>query len=164
MRYAGILYNDFSAAPGVSITFFSQGCPHQCLNCHNPETWDFAGGLEFTSDIIDNIILKLDENNINRNFCLMGGEPLCPENIFLSFLIVSTIKQKKPNTPIYIWTGYTFEKLLERNDKKLNAILEMADFLIDGPYIEHLRDITLPLRGSSNQRIISLKEFDFIKK
>lgn len=158
MKYAGVYYNDFSAAPGVSVTFFTQGCPHHCPQCHNPDTWDYDGGIDFDSKIIDEIIQRLDENDIKRNFCLMGGEPLCPENIFLSYLIVSNIKNKKPDTPIYIWTGYKYEKLLERNDKKLNLILEMADYLIDGPYIERLKDLTLPLRGSSNQRIIDLKK------
>ena len=113
MQYSGILYNDMAAAPGVSVTFFSQGCPHHCKGCHNPETWDFKGGKEFTPDILNKIVEGLTAQGIQRNFCLMGGEPLCPENIFLSYLIVSTVKEKVPGAKIYVWTGYTYEQLLE---------------------------------------------------
>ena len=90
----------------------------------------------------------------------MGGEPLCSDNEFLTLLVVKTVKEKLPNTPIYIWTGYTYEELRKRNDNRLNQILEKTDFLIDGPYIESLRDITLEMRGSPNQRILNLREID----
>ena len=129
--------------------------PHHCPGCHNPETWDFNGGKEFTQEVLDEIISKLNAQGIQRNFCLMGGEPLCEENEFLSFLILSTIKEKSPNTKIYVWTGYKYEELLKRG-QRISQILELTDVLIDGPYIESLRDITLSMRGSSNQRIIPL--------
>ena len=158
MRYAGINYNDFTAAPGVSVSFFTQGCPHRCKGCHNPETWDFDGGKEFTPQVLDEIIEALTANGIVRSFCLMGGEPLCEENIFLSHLVLSYIREKIPGVKIYIWTGFIYENLLKNSSPQLQKILEMADVLVDGPYIEELRDITLPLRGSSNQRIIELKE------
>ena len=90
----------------------------------------------------------------------MGGEPLCPENIFLTTLVIKEVKEKLPCVNIYIWTGYTYEDLtkLYVNDKKFNFIISNSDFLIDGPYIEELRDTTLKMRGSSNQRIINLTE------
>ena len=156
MQYSGILYNDMAAAPGVSVTFFSQGCPHRCKDCHNPETWDFQGGKEFTPDILDKIVEGLTAQGIQRNFCLMGGEPLCPENIFLSYLIVSTVKEKVPGAKIYVWTGYTYEDLVAQNNKHTMMLLKVADVLIDGPYMEEWRNITLEMRGSSNQRIIDL--------
>ena len=155
MRYSGVIYNDVAAAPGLCVSFFTQGCPHHCPGCHNPETWDFNGGKEFTQEVLDEIISKLNAQGIQRNFCLMGGEPLCEENEFLSFLILSTIKEKSPNTKIYVWTGYKYEELLKRG-QRISQILELTDVLIDGPYIESLRDITLSMRGSSNQRIIPL--------
>lgn len=155
MRYSGVIYNDVAAAPGLCVSFFTQGCPHHCPGCHNPETWDFNGGKEFTQEVLDEIISKLNAQGIQRNFCLMGGEPLCEENEFLSFLILSTIKEKSPNTKIYVWTGYKYEELLKRG-QRISQILELTDVLIDGPYIESLRDITLDMRGSSNQRIIPL--------
>ncbi|MDD4804487.1 MAG: anaerobic ribonucleoside-triphosphate reductase activating protein [Candidatus Pacebacteria bacterium] len=163
MRYSGIIKNDIASAPGLCTTFFTQGCPHKCLNCHNPETWSFTGGKEFTTDVLDDIIQSLNAQGIQRNFCLMGGEPLCDENIFLSYLIVTTIKQKSPNTKIYIWTGYVYEDLVKKSNVKIDKILSLIDYLIDGPYVESLRDITLEMRGSSNQRVLQLN-IDNIKK
>lgn len=152
MRYAGLNKNDFSAAPGVSVTFYTQGCPHHCPGCHNPETWDFEGGKEFTPEVIDEILEALTANNIMRSLAIQGGEPLCVENEFLTLLIVKTVKEKFPDVKIYIWTGYYFNSL--PNTPYIKQILELTDCLIDGPYIEDERDITLPMRGSRNQNII----------
>lgn len=166
MKYAGINKNDFAAAPGVSVTFFTQGCPHRCKGCHNPETWDFNGGKDFTPQVLDEIVAALTANGINRSFCLMGGEPLCDENLELAALVISYIREKVPGTKIYIWTGFIYENLLKKQSPELQKILGMTDVLVDGPYIEELRDITLPLRGSSNQRVINLtntEKFDIIK-
>lgn len=88
----------------------------------------------------------------------MGGEPLCEENLFLTNFVISQVREKVPGTKIYIWTGYHYEDLLKKDAPHLKNILAEADVLIDGPYVERLRDITLPMRGSSNQRIIELKE------
>ena len=156
MRYSGIIKNDLAAAPGVSLTFFTQGCPHHCPGCHNPNSWSFDGGEEFTPDTLQEIIEGLHENNINRPLCIMGGEPLCQENLFLVALIIKEVKEKFPDTPIYIWTGYLYEDLLKNDNVRLKYILERTDYLIDGPYVESLRDLTLPMRGSSNQRIFDL--------
>ena len=82
MQYSGMIKNDIASAPGLCTSFFTQGCPHKCLNCHNPETWSFTGGKEFTPDILDDVIKSLTAQGIQRNFCLMGGEPLCEENVF----------------------------------------------------------------------------------
>ena len=89
MRYAGIIKNDIAAGEGVNVSFFVQGCPIHCPNCHNPQTWNFDGGKEFTIDTLNEIITALKANGIKRNFSLMGGEPLCDENLFLSQLIIS---------------------------------------------------------------------------
>lgn len=156
MQYSGIIYNDFSAAPGVSLSFFTQGCPHRCKGCQNPETWSYDGGKEFTTETLSSIVSGLTANNIHRTLCIMGGEPLCQENLFLVHLIIDTVKKELPNTKIYIWTGYTYEELLKSSDAHLQLILKNIDVLIDGPYIEAERDITLPLRGSRNQRVIEL--------
>lgn len=158
MKYSGLMLNDISAAPGLCVTFFTQGCPHKCKGCHNPETWDFDGGKEFTPDIIDTIIQGLTANGIQRNFCIMGGEPLCDENSFLTYLLVKEVKEKLPDVKIYIWSGYTYEQLLHNASLKARQALASSDYLIDGPYIEELRDITLEMRGSKNQRIIDLSE------
>ena len=153
MKYSGIIYNDFSAAPGVSLTFFTQGCPHRCSGCHNPETWDFNGGQDFSENLIQDILNGLVANNIKRNFCIMGGEPLCPENTELTLKLIQEVKQKYNWCKIYVWTGYIYEELTLPTQKE---ILNLIDVLIDGPFIEELKDLTLPMRGSYNQRIINL--------
>lgn len=158
MKYAGIILNDFSAAPGVCVTFFLQGCDRHCQGCHNPETWDFNGGKEFTQETLDRIISAISANDIKRNFCIMGGEPLHPNNIFLTNLVIQEVKKHYPNIKIYLWTGYTYDELKYSTDKILNNILKNINFLIDGPYIESQRDITLFMRGSKNQNIICLRE------
>lgn len=157
MKYAGIIKNDFASAPGVCLTLFTQGCPHRCEGCHNPETWDFDGGKEFTYETMSSILHGLIANNFIRDLCIQGGEPLCPENLDLVKGIISTVKIFIPQAVIYIWTGYTYENLLATDNDDLKYILETADFLIDGPYIAAERDITLLMRGSRNQRIINLK-------
>ena len=156
MRYAGLIKNDIAAAPGNCVTFFSQGCPHKCPGCHNPETWDFEGGEEFTNQILEEIFEAIAANGIQRNFCVMGGEPLAEENEFLTYLVIHNVKEKFPNIKIYLQTGYTYEELQTANRYRIEQILSEIDYLIDGPYIQELRNTTLPMRGSSNQRIIEL--------
>ena len=158
MKYSGLIRNDLTAAPGISVSFFVQGCPHRCKGCHNPETWDFNRGKEFTVKTLDDIIDSLDANGIERSFCIMGGEPMCQENLFLTYFVLRYVKLYRPNVKTYIWTGYYYEDLLKMGDPKVRLILEDADYLIDGPYIEDLRDASLPMRGSSNQSVIDLKE------
>ena len=153
MRYAGIIKNDFSAAPGTSVTFFTQGCPHRCEGCHNPETWDFEGGEEVTHDTILEVIEAITANGLYRNLCIMGGEPLCPENQFLTNLIINSVKEKLPDTKIYLWTGYCLEDL-DMTNNRIKSILEQVDCLIDGPYDKTKRDVSLFMRGSSNQQIL----------
>ena len=157
MKYAGLIRNDLAAAPGISVTFFTQGCPHKCKGCHNPETWDFNGGKEFTQQVLEDIINALSANDIERSFSIMGGEPLCDENLLLTYMTIWYVKEHLPNTKIYLWTGYYYDELLKRTEPKIPAILGMVDYLIDGPYIESMRDLSLPMRGSSNQSIIELK-------
>ena len=158
MRYAGINYNDMCAAPGVSVTLFTQGCPHHCEGCHNPETWDFNGGKEFTPEVLRKIVAGLTKNGIKRSFCIMGGEPLCEQNTLLTLMTIQYVKQHFPEVKIYLWTGYYYEELLKSPDPKIPLILKEVDVLVDGPFVKPLRDITLKMRGSSNQNIINLKE------
>ena len=152
MRYAGIIYDDFAAAPGVCLTFFVQGCPHHCEGCHNPETWDFNGGKTVPADLIDPICEKLNDGGIHRKFCIMGGEPLCEENLFLTNLIVSEVRKRLPKQEIYLWTGYTYNQLINKSNQNLKNILSNIDYLIDGPYIQELATKGIDYRGSINQR------------
>lgn len=156
MRYSGLILNDIAAASGLCVSFFTQGCPHRCKGCHNPETWNFDGGKEFTSGTLDEIIKGLTAQGIQRNLCIMGGEPLCEENAFLTDLVIREVKRKVPEAKVYVWTGYVYEDLIHQSQPHVRNVLELADVLIDGPYIEAERDVTLNLRGSRNQRIIDL--------
>lgn len=158
MKYSGIIYNDISAAPGLCVTLFTQGCPHRCPGCHNPETWDFDGGKEFTEETMEEIIKGLKAQGIKRNYCVMGGEPLCDENAYFTFTTIWRVKYDLPDTLVYVWTGYTFDELLKSDNIYIKEILKYADFIIDGPYIESERDITLDMRGSRNQKIIDLRK------
>lgn len=156
MRYSGLILNDITAAPGLCVSFFTQGCPHHCPGCHNPGTWAFDGGKEFTNDTLHKILEGLTAQGIKRNLCIMGGEPLCEANAFLVNLILQEVRHKLPEVKIYIWSGYTYEELLRSGDPHVKSCLKIADVLIDGPYIEAERDLTLEMRGSRNQRIIDL--------
>ena len=155
MKYAGIIYDDTAAAPGLSLSFYTQGCPIHCPGCHNQDMWDFEGGYEFTSEVRDKVISKLNENGVLRNLCIIGGEPLCPQNAHMTELLCGFARVEYPDIKIYIWTGYTLEELCEReqNEKSIHNILECLDVLIANPFDISKRDITLELRGSSNQEI-----------
>ena len=156
MRYACIKYNDISNAPGVCISLYVQGCPFHCKGCHNPETWDFDGGYEFTSEVLKQLLDGIEANGVHRSLCILGGEPLHPSNVNLTSTVILSAKAKYPDLKIYIWTGYIYEELLNRDDDNTKFILNNITALIDGPYVESKRDITLKMRGSSNQRIINL--------
>lgn len=160
MKYAGLMENDIVDGEGVCVSLWTQGCPHHCPGCHNPETWDFEGGYEVPDDIRGEIVKAISANGITRNFSILGGEPLCEENLDFVLNIITSVRTAYPNIKIYIWTGYTFEELISKEDSRIFKILKQANYLIDGPYIDELRDITLPLRGSSNQNIIKLDELE----
>lgn len=162
MKYAGLMENDFSDGCGVCVSLWTQGCPHHCSGCHNPETWDFDGGYDVPDDIRGKIIKAISANNITRNFSILGGEPLCEQNLDFVLNIITAVRTAYPHIKIYIWSGYTFAELIERKDNRIIDILKQANFLIDGKYIEDLRDTTLPLRGSSNQNIITLDEIKIL--
>lgn len=158
MRIAGLKLNDCIDGEGISVSLWTQGCPRRCLGCHNPETWDFEGGYEDeTNNLRGKIIKALTANGIKRNFSVLGGEPLCRENVEDVLTIISCVKAALPDTKIYLWTGYTYEYLMTLNNKYINDILSKIDVLIDGPFIQEQRDLSLHLRGSRNQRVIDLK-------
>ena len=153
MRYAQIIPNDVSNGEGVCVSFFVQGCPHHCPGCFNPETWDFNEGIEYTSDVKWQIIGLLAANNVKRNFCVLGGEPLALPNLPMTQEVVSTVRHAYPNIKIYLWTGFLMKDLLQSTDKNIQSILNDIDILIDGPFVEAAKDLTLKLPGSSNQII-----------
>ena len=153
-RYAGLITNDFVNGTGVCVSFWTQGCPHRCPGCHNPETWDFEGGKELPTDIRGQIIKAICANGIIRNFSILGGEPLCPQNLEEVDNIITSVRTAFPHIKIFIWTGYTLEELQKMKNFHIINILSQIDVLIDGLYKENEKDITLELRGSKNQRIL----------
>ena len=159
-KIAGIYWDDTAAAPGISLSVYFSGCHFHCPGCHNPEAQDFEYGKEFDWDVLKEILDKLNKNGVQRTLSILGGEPLCDENLLAVQVLISWCKNKYPDLKIYIWTGYTIEELEERKKELsiIDTILSEIDFLIDGRYEEDKRDITLPLRGSSNQRIIDMRK------
>lgn len=155
MRYAGIIYDDTAAAPGLCVSFYTQGCNFHCPGCHNPETWDFDGGHEFTAETIDHILEGIKKNGITRNFAVLGGEPLDPKNQFLTAMVIQTVRQAYPQIKIWVWSGYEMDQILSfgATHPHLNLILNNIDTIVAGPYDKTKRDITLPYRGSSNQTV-----------
>ena len=150
MKYANIIRNDFVNGEGVSVSFFTQGCPHRCEGCFNPSTWDFDGGFDATEEeLIAATLDAISANGIMRNLSILGGEPLCKENVLFVQKLISEAKLAYPDIKVYLWTGYEYNKL---SWAQLEAI-EQVDVLIDGKYKQDERDVTLPLRGSRNQNI-----------
>ena len=149
VKLSTINKNDFINGEGVSVSLWMQGCPHRCPGCHNPELWNYNGGVEKTIDeVLKEIYAAISANNIQRNFSVLGGEPLCPENIEDVIQIIKNVKASFPNIKVFIWTGYNLDEL------KNKEIFEYTDVLITGRYVQALRDITLKWRGRSNQKIL----------
>ncbi len=159
MRIAGLIKNDMVDGSGFCVSLWTQGCPHRCPGCHNPETWDFNGGTVMTLDELEKEIFEaLNANGVERNFSILGGEPLCEENLYDVAKIISKVRRNFPDRKIFVWTGYTYEELKEKNSLVLNALLNNIDILIDGRFEIDKRDITLWLRGSRNQRVIDMQK------
>lgn len=157
-RYAGIIKNDVVNGNGVCVSFFVQGCPLHCPDCHNEEDWDFSGGNELPENYLEIIKEAIEANGVHRNFSLLGGEPLCDENLNLSLEVVKYVRDTfKDSIEICVWSGYSYESLIERNDVRVNKIFDLADVLVDGPFKIDCRNVSLKMRGSENQRLIDLK-------
>jgi anaerobic ribonucleoside-triphosphate reductase activating protein len=158
IKIAGINKNDVVNGEGISVSLFLQGCPFHCRGCHNPESWDPKGGIAADEkELIEEIKQAIRANGIIRNLSILGGEPFdtIQKREFL-FQLFREIKNLNPKIKIFAWTGYTFEQL--KQEYYMPKILDYIDYLIDGPFDINKRDVTLKWRGSSNQRIINMKE------
>jgi anaerobic ribonucleoside-triphosphate reductase activating protein len=155
MRYASIREMDITNGIGIGVSLFVQGCTHHCKGCFNPETWDFNNGKEWTKEVEDNFIELCKRPHIDF-ISILGGEPFDQDKHILSNLL-KKIKRETNNKDIYVWSGYAFDEsdfLSENYEGMFNYI----DYLIDGEFQLDKRDLSLKLRGSSNQRIIDVKE------
>ena len=158
-KIAGIYWDDTAAAPGISLSVYFSGCHFHCPGCHNPEAQDFNYGEEFTLETLRLIMERLNKNGVMRTLSILGGEPLTNENIGDVLRLIGWCKLDFPDLKIYVWTGYTIEELEARDDDDVRAVLRNITCLIEGRYEQDKRDTTLPLRGSSNQRIIMMEEY-----
>lgn len=154
MKFIKIKDNDIANGVGITMSLWTQGCPHHCKGCFNMETWDFNKGKEFTELDLKYIFDNINKNDIHRDLSILGGEPLCPQNIEGVINVCKEFKKIYPNKKIYIWTGYTLE---EFNDTQ-KSILKYIDVIVDGKFIEEKRNLSLKFRGSENQRVINVKE------
>lgn len=160
MKYSKIKINDIvNSSNGINLSIWTQGCPHHCKGCFNKETWGYDSGIEFNYKTLDYIFENIDKY-IKRNLSILGGEPLCPVNVEGVYQLCKEFKAKYPNKKIYLWTGYSIENF--NNSQK--KVLDYIDILIDGKFEEDKKNINLKLRGSSNQRVIDVKETIKLKK
>lgn len=162
MRYFQIRSMDISNGVGIGASVFLSGCHFHCKNCHNQELWDFNSGYEYDSDAKNKILKTIQPEWIER-FSVLGGEPLETVNLKELLSLLENIKVVRKDIKIWIYTGYTYEQLQERikknkDDYYLEPILKLADVLVDGPFIQEKKDLTLAFKGSSNQRVIDLKK------
>ncbi|WP_036931829.1 anaerobic ribonucleoside-triphosphate reductase activating protein [Proteocatella sphenisci] len=153
MKIAGIIRESIVNGPGIRFVVFGQGCPHKCHGCHNPQTHDFEGGF-----VIDSaeIMTEIEKNPLLSGVTFSGGEPFCQAGEFAD--LAAEIKSRDLN--IMTYTGYTFEEIHEisKTDIDYMRLLVFTDILVDGPYVESKKDLTLKFRGSLNQRIIDVHE------
>ena len=163
MRYFQIRSMDISNGIGIGASVFLSGCHFHCKNCHNQELWDFNSGNEYTNDAKNKILKTIQPKWVER-FSILGGEPLETINLKELLALIENIKVLRPDIKIWIYTGYTYEQLQERIKKNKNdyyylaPILRLADVLVDGPFIQEKKDLTLAFKGSSNQRVIDLQK------
>lgn len=154
MRYSKINNNDIANGIGITMSVWTQGCPHHCKGCFNPETWNYDAGMEFGKEEVQHILNNINAFNISRNLSILGGEPLCPENVEGVLSLCKSFKKIYPEKIIYIWTGYMLEDFNDLQKELLNYI----DILIDGQFVKDLKNLSLELRGSANQRVIDVKK------
>lgn len=154
MNYMEIKKSDIANGPGVRVSLFVSGCTHHCKGCFNPETWDFEAGTPFDSLVEIELLNLLGRSYIN-GFTLLGGEPMEPDNRAVLLPFLKKVRDKYPKLSIWCYSGYTFEELFEAGAED---ILEYIDVLVDGKFVLDKKDIRLPFRGSSNQRILDVRE------
>lgn len=175
MNYHNITYPDMNNGEGLRVVLWLSGCSHKCRGCQNPQTWDANSGISFDESVKDELFRELDKDYIS-GLTLTGGDPLFEENLGSVWELVNEVNKRyqqkhekinslNPKKTIWMYTGYTWEDILdedyiflEMHDTLRKAIVSQCDVLIDGQYIDSQRDITLPYRGSKNQRMIDIQQ------
>ena len=161
MNYAGIKYCDIANGTGCRTVLFVSGCRNACKGCFQPQTWDFGYGEPFDEKVQEEVLKSLEPDYIT-GITALGGEPFEPENQKELVPFMRKVVARYPNKNVWAFTGYIYDKDLvaggRRHTEDTDELLSMIDVLVDGPFQEEKKDITLKFRGSSNQRILDLKE------
>ena len=164
MNYHNITTDDMLNGTGLRTVLWVSGCTMNCKNCHNPQAQDFESGIKFDSCAMLELFENLEKPYIS-GLTLSGGHPLEAKNLPVVYNIVKCVKEKYPNKTIWLYSGYTFEQIKEienfYEEHEINSpspldVIEYCDVLVDGKYVDELRDISLPWVGSSNQRVIDI--------
>lgn len=159
MNYCNIKRRDIADGIGVRVTLFVSGCTHHCRGCFQPETWDFDYGRPFDAEAEAVIFSELGQSFVN-GLTLLGGEPFEPSNQWGLLPLLRAAKERFPDKTVWAYSGYTWEELTGDSRARCEAtdeLLSLIDVLVDGEFVEALRDITLRFRGSSNQRVLDVK-------
>lgn len=155
MNYAEIKKTDIANGPGVRVSLFVSGCRHHCKGCFNPETWDFCYGKPFDQAAKEELLQALLPDYI-AGLTLLGGDPLEPENTAALIPFLKEVRRLFPQKSIWCYTGDVYEKICKRSDAK--ELLQLIDVLVDGPFIEAQKNISLRFRGSENQRLLDAQK------
>lgn len=155
MRYNKIERFSVSNGPGIRVVLWTQGCDVQCKGCHNPQTWDFNGGYEWDEDS-EKTLFKYLESPYISGITFSGGHPLAPSNLEEVLRLIKKIKIKFNKLDIWLYTGYilTYDDFIQ--DHIMSEVLSLCDVVVDGPFIEKLKDLRLTYCGSTNQRVIDV--------
>jgi anaerobic ribonucleoside-triphosphate reductase activating protein len=154
VNYCGFIEESINEGDGLRSVIFFSGCKHKCKGCHSPQTHDFNAGTPLTEDEINDLIVKLKANPMLTGITLCGGDPFYSCKDVIKFCKV--IKKELPHFTIWAYSGFTYEEIMYDPDMK--ELLSYCDVLIDGPFIEEQKDLTLKFKGSTNQRIIDVKK------
>lgn len=165
IRFASIRELDISNGGSIGVSLFVQGCSFHCHNCFNPETWDFNSGKEWTEKVEDEFIELASRTYIKR-ISILGGEPLAEQNLDEILRLLKKTKKLLPNKQIWLYSGFTWEQIFndgvylrrDCNGWKRREIVKNTNVFVDGRYVENQKDPNLKWRGSSNQRVINVKE------
>ena len=161
MNYAGIKYCDIANGLGCRTVLFVSGCRNACKGCFQPQTWDFHYGEPFDEKAQEKILHSLEPDYV-QGITLLGGEPFEEENQAALVPFMRRVREQYPNKDVWAFTGYIYDKDLIPGGRKYteytDELLSMIDILVDGPFMEELKDITLKFRGSRNQRVIDLSK------
>ncbi|AFA44806.1 anaerobic nucleotide reductase subunit [Klebsiella phage vB_KleM_RaK2] len=150
MNYQTIIKDDLINGEGVRCSLFVSGCSMGCKNCYNEKAWDYRSGTEFGTEQVKLILNELSKSYVS-GLSLLGGDPLALKNCSTVIELCKVVKEKYPDKTIWCWSGFTLDEIINNHAA---SILEYIDVLVDGKFEEELKDLSLPYRGSSNQRIL----------